>query len=128
MPPRYRKPKDIEAVVDRDHHDVVASREIGAVVAAVAAMAAGETAAVEIDHHRPAAMVTQAPGPDVQEQAVFAHGRAVGVGRIFRDRAAAGGFGLRATRADLRRIARVPSTAPELRGSMNRLAPPVGAA
>src|SRR5581483_11594877 len=67
------KTKRIEAVIDGDRHDVVLVRHVAAVVHGVAAVAAGESAAMQPNHDR-ALMVVQAVGPDVEVQAVLTDG------------------------------------------------------
>ena len=63
--------EDVEAMVDRDDHDVVAQREADAVVARRVGRAVGERAAMQPDHDGPLGAVE--PGrPDVQRQAVLA--------------------------------------------------------
>src|SRR5579862_4789400 len=61
-------------MVDGDRDYVVFARHIGAVVHAVGAVAAGESAAVEPEHHRPFARI-QTIGPYVEMQAIFADGQ-----------------------------------------------------
>ena len=60
----------IQAVIDRHHHHVFVTREIGAVVRDEAAGAGHIGAAVQPDHDRAFARA-DAVGPDVQTQAVF---------------------------------------------------------
>jgi hypothetical protein len=70
-----------QAVVVRDHHDIVILGQREAIVRKIlrpdirAAVAGGEAAAVRIEHHRPLAAVCCAGSPDVEHQAVFARGR-----------------------------------------------------
>ena len=63
--------EDVEPVIDRDDHDVVAPREVHAVVARRVGRAVGEGAAMQPDQDRALAVV-EAGRPDMQRQAVLA--------------------------------------------------------
>ena len=63
--------EDVQAMVDRHDHDIVALREPGAVVARRVGRAVRERAAMQPDHHR-APRVVEAGRPDMQRQAILA--------------------------------------------------------
>jgi hypothetical protein len=68
--------EDIQPMVDGYDHDVVASREIGAVVARRVGGAVGESATVQPNHDRTLRIV-ESRCPDMQRQAVLADGQHV---------------------------------------------------
>ena len=67
----------VQAVVDRNHHDVAAAREVGAVGHGRRTGARDEPTAVAPDHHRPLTAVADRRRPDVEHQAVLALGRQI---------------------------------------------------
>jgi len=66
--------EDVEPVIDRHDHDVVACGQIGAVINRKAARAGGKAAAMQPEHHRAFVSGAEARGPDVQVQTILAHG------------------------------------------------------
>ncbi len=67
-----QKAEDVEAMVDADHDDIAAPRQVGAVGHRAVARAVGEGAAMQPDHDRPLRAVADAGRPDVQRQAILA--------------------------------------------------------
>jgi hypothetical protein len=72
-----QKPEDIEAVVDADHDDIAAPRQIGAVGDRTVARSIGKGAAMQPHHDRALAAVAKTRRPQIEGQAVFALGRRV---------------------------------------------------
>jgi hypothetical protein len=66
---------DVEPVVDADHHDIAAPREVGAVGDRAVAGAIGKGTAVQPHHHRPFSCETWRP--DIEAQAVLGFRAAV---------------------------------------------------
>ena len=64
--------EDVQAMVDRHDHDIVALRQPRAVVARRVGRAVRERAAMQPDHHR-APRVVETGRPDMQRQAILAH-------------------------------------------------------
>src|SRR5678815_3475115 len=60
---KVKETKRVETMVDAEHHDIVLPRHVRAVVHRVAAVAAGESAAVQPDHHWTLCIAIEARGP-----------------------------------------------------------------
>jgi hypothetical protein len=73
-----QKSEDIQTVVDADHDNVAAPRQIGAVGYGAVTRAIGEGAAMQPHHDWPRAAVAEAGCPQVQGQAVLGFRRRVG--------------------------------------------------
>ena len=63
--------EDVEAVVDGDHDDIAAPRQVGAVGDRAVRRAEVKRAAMQPHHDRPLGAVPQAATPDVQGQAIL---------------------------------------------------------
>ena len=68
------EPEDVEAVVDADHDDIAAPRQIGSIIDPPVGGMEGEPAAMKPDHHRPLRPITEAGGPQIECQAVLGFG------------------------------------------------------
>src|ERR1022692_2090434 len=64
--------KNVQAMVDGDHHHVSAERQIGSVVTGGGSGPGAKSAAMQPEHHRPLAAVVECWCPNVQHEAVLA--------------------------------------------------------
>ena len=68
----------VEPMIDRDDHDVAASREVGAFGDRRRSRTSGEASAMTPEHHRALAAITNRRRPHVENEAVFALRRKAG--------------------------------------------------
>src|SRR6266700_158323 len=69
---QLQEPEKIQAVIERNSHNVMMPGEIRAIVNRVAALTVGELAAVQPDHHGP--LTSAGRGREhVEHQAIFVH-------------------------------------------------------
>ena len=96
---QIEKTERVQPVIDRHQHHIMLFRQHGAVIADIAAGAAGEAAAMAPQHDRALLAVAKARRPDIQAQAILAHrgaierddfflheSRRVGLGRAIAER------------------------------------------
>src|SRR5207302_9950094 len=68
---QMQKPENIEPVIDTDHDNIAATREIAAIGDRAVCRTIGKSAAMQPHHDRPLVAVPQAGTPDVQGYAIL---------------------------------------------------------
>src|SRR3954462_8837892 len=68
---QMQKPENIEPVIDTDHDNIAATREIAAIGDRAVSRTIGKSAAMQPHHDRPLVAVPQAGTPDIQRQAIL---------------------------------------------------------